>query len=74
MSRRWKGKLLVSRIDLFRFRAWHAQGKLPKLGQKDALLMVDTEMPNFWATETWQNSKNKEEIDKASSAAVLNKL
>lgn len=28
------------------------RGKLPKLRQKDVLVMGGTEMPNFWATET----------------------
>lgn len=28
------------------------RGKLPKLRQKDVLVMGGTDMPNFWATET----------------------
>lgn len=73
MSRCWKAKLLIStRIDLFRFRAGHAQEEVTKAqaegcpndrGHRDAKFLGHR--------DTWQNSQNKEENDKVSSAAVL---
>lgn len=49
--------------------------RLPKLGKKDVPLIVHTKKAEFTGhRDTWQNPQDKDEINKTTTATVLNQL